>query len=111
MQKGIVNTFTGVKDRVQQTVSQKTPATPKTGDSLDQRTPKSKTESVPELIPPNTPSPELVEAAKADTATLELHSPTSSTQAQRVSEEKISLPVEEIAPPEEAPSSDPNQNS
>ncbi len=111
LQKGIVNTFTGVKDRVQQTVSQKTPATPKTGDSLDQRTPKSKTESVPELIPPNTPSPELVEAAKADTATLELHSPTSSTQAQRVSEEKISLPVEEIAPPEEAPSSDPNQNS
>jgi len=133
LQKGIANAFTGVKDRVQQTVSKKTPKTPKTGvttpapgksavDILNYRTPtpqqptESQAESVPELIPPNPPSPELVEAAKADTETLEPHPPIPSTQAQRRSEEKTPLSVEEIAPPEEAPPgqvppSSPSQNS
>ncbi|MBR8838817.1 MAG: hypothetical protein DSM106950_33645 [Stigonema ocellatum SAG 48.90 = DSM 106950] len=82
LQKGFSNTFAGAKQRVQQTVSEKTPFTPKpeitssapTKKSLveiiDERTsiPKqpteSKTESVPEAIPPHPPSPEVVEAEK-----------------------------------------------
>lgn len=112
--------FGGVKGRVQQTVSKKPPAPPAPPrvEIIDKTTPipeppaevvtvtpspeavtaavtttdtEAKTETVPEVIPPNPPSPELVEAAQAET------------------EEKQPIPVEEIAPdavlapPAEAP--------
>lgn len=114
LQQGLVSTFSGVKGKVQQTVSQ-TPTKPPTGTTptpvveiLDKTTPipekaaeeavvntdtESQTEIIPEVIPPNPPSPELVEAAQADAE----------------SEYKTPIPVEEIAPdavlapPAEAP--------
>ncbi|QMS87522.1 hypothetical protein HUN01_07980 [Nostoc edaphicum CCNP1411] len=129
LQQGLGNTFSGVKDKVQQTVSKKTPTTPKPEDIIsvisEQPTveiidktivipeqpveeivttdTEVKTESVPEAIPPHPPSPELVEAAQAD---LEI-------------EDKQPIPVEEIAPdavlapPAEPPSEQipPNQSS
>ncbi len=108
-QRGLGSTFSGVKDRVQQTVNKKTPINPAKGTTspapvvkpaveiLDKTTPipeqpaedaaaitdtEAKIESIPEAIPPNPPSPELVEAAQADAET----------------EEKQPIPVEEIAP-------------
>ncbi len=106
LQKGIGNTFTGVKYRVQQTVSRKTPATPKPTDkspveiidkrtSIPQQPTESKTESVPDLIPPNPPSTELVEAASSD-AEIERSLPPS-TQSETGSEEKTPPPVTEKA--------------
>ncbi|WP_017654466.1 Ycf66 family protein [Fortiea contorta] len=91
----IGGTFNGVKNRVQQTTTQKKPPTPKPEDItavlaeqaaveiIDNTTstPEAKTETLPEAIPPNPPSPELVEAAQADTET-----------------EKTPIPVEEVAP-------------
>ena len=101
----IGSTFSGVKDRVQQTISKKTPTTTKpediisvltekpTVEIIDKReqpatevvpTPETESliESVPEVIPPNPPSPELVEAA----------------QVHNDIEDKEPIPVEEIAP-------------
>ncbi|WP_375473388.1 Ycf66 family protein [uncultured Nostoc sp.] len=92
LQKGLGSTFSGAKDKVQQTVSKKTPTTPKPEDItsvlsekpaieiIDKTTPileppaeetvttdtEAKTESVPEAIPPHPPSPELLEAAQPD---------------------------------------------
>jgi Ycf66 protein N-terminus len=112
----IGSTFSGVKDRVQQTTSKKTPKTTKPEDIasvlteepaveiIDKREQpatevvspteiESLIESVPEVIPPNPPSPELVEAA----------------QVHDDIEDKERIPVEEIAPdavlapPAEAP--------
>ncbi|MBH8564074.1 hypothetical protein I8748_18100 [Nostoc sp. CENA67] len=117
LQQTIGSTFSGVKNKAQQTVSKKTAATPKpeditsvlseapTVEIIDKTTSisekstteavttdtEAKTESVPEAIPPHPPSPELVEAAQPET------------------EEKPPIPVEEIAPdavlapPAEAP--------
>lgn len=120
LQQSVGGIFSGVKDRVQQTVSKKPPAptAPPKVEIIDKTTPvpekpsevisptpspeavtvpvaeqpiEAKTEIVPEVIPPNPPSPELVEAAQPDT------------------EEKPPIPVEEIAPdavlapPAEAP--------
>ncbi|MEH2404639.1 Ycf66 family protein [Nostoc sp.] len=108
LQKGLGSTFSGVKDKVQQTVSKKPPTTPKPEDiasilaekptveiinkttSIPEQPAKktvitdteAKTESVPEAIPPHPASPELVEAAQAD---FEI-------------EDKQPIPVEEIAP-------------
>jgi hypothetical protein len=127
LQKGLGSTFSGAKDKVQQTVSKKTPTTPKPEDITSVLSEKpaveiidktivipeqpteetvttdteAKTETVPEAIPPHPPSPELVEAAQPD---LEI-------------EEKQPIPVEEIAPdavlapPAEAPPEEipPNQ--
>ncbi|WP_341529734.1 Ycf66 family protein [Nostoc sp. UHCC 0302] len=129
-QQGLGSTFSGVKDKVQQTVSKKTPTTPKpeditsvlreqpTVEIIDKTTATPEkpteeavtttdtelnTESLPEVIPPNPPSPELVEAAQPDTE----------------AEDKKPIPVEEIAPdavlapPAEAPPEEipPNQTS
>lgn len=107
LQKSIGNTFTGVKDQVQQTVSRKTSATSKPTDkspveiihkrtSTPQQPTESKTESVPEAIPPHPPSPELVEAAQANAETEEPHR-APPTQSEKGSEEKTPLPVEEKA--------------
>ncbi|AFZ23250.1 Ycf66 protein [Cylindrospermum stagnale PCC 7417] len=122
LQQSVSGIFSGVKDRVQQTVSKKPPAptAPPKVEIIDKTTPvpeqpsevisptpspeaeavtvpvaeqpiEAKTETLPEVIPPNPPSPELVEAAQPDT------------------EEKQPIPVEEIAPdailapPAEAP--------
>ncbi|MBD6618121.1 hypothetical protein FNW02_20405 [Komarekiella sp. 'clone 1'] len=108
LQQGIGNTFSGAKNRVQQTGSKKTPTTPKPEDItsvlaqpaveiIDKTTPipeqsvenagattdtEAKIENVPEAIPPNPPSPELVEAAQPDAEV----------------EDKEPIPVEEIAP-------------
>ena len=108
LQKGLGNTFSGAKNKVQQTVSKKTPTTPKPEDITSVMSEKpaieiidktivipeppaevtvtteteTKTESVPEAIPPHPPSPELVEAAQPD---FEI-------------EDKQPIPVEEIAP-------------
>lgn len=108
LQKGLGSTFGGVKDKVQQSVSQKTPTTPKPEnitsvlaekpavEIIDKTTAtpeqsaketfttdtEVKIESVPEAIPPNRPSPELVEAAQADAEI----------------EDKQAIHVEEIAP-------------
>jgi Ycf66 protein N-terminus len=109
-QRGISSTFGGVKSKVQ-----KKPTTPKpenitsvlaeqpaveiidkttaTPEELVTTDTESKTETLPEAIPPHPPSPELVEAAQADTEV----------------EDKTPIPVEEIAPdavlapPAEAP--------
>ncbi|MBD2771608.1 Ycf66 family protein [Iningainema tapete] len=100
-QTALGNVFSGVKDKVQQTVSKKTPQTAKTAvvraprvsEVVEQRTPTDKhsaeeaktpasvstvevkttvpdatTEDVPELVPPNPPPAELVEAALSDVA-------------------------------------------
>ncbi|MEH2136791.1 Ycf66 family protein [Nostoc sp.] len=108
LQKGLGSTFSGVKDKVQQTGSKKPPTIPKPEDiaSVLGEQPsveiidktivipeqpaeetittdtKTKTESVPEAIPPHPPSPELVEAAQPD---FEI-------------EDKQAIIVEEIAP-------------
>ncbi|MFN6473304.1 MAG: Ycf66 family protein [Nostoc sp. SerVER01] len=108
LQQDIGSTLSGVKGKVQQTVGQKTPTTTKPEDItsvlaekpaveiIDKTTAtpeqpaeetvttdtEAKTESVPEAIPPNPPSWELVEAAQPDTET----------------ENKERIPVEEIAP-------------
>ncbi|MBE9107433.1 Ycf66 family protein [Nostoc cf. edaphicum LEGE 07299] len=108
LQKGFGSTFSGAKNKVQQTVSKKTPTTPKPEDIISVISEKpaieiidktivipeppaeetvtteteTKTESVPEAIPPHPPSPELVEAAQPD---FEI-------------EDKQPIPVEEIAP-------------
>ncbi|MEH1887227.1 Ycf66 family protein [Nostoc sp.] len=108
LQKGLGSTFSGVKDKVQQTGSKKPPTTPKPEDItsvlLEQpaveiidktivipeqpaeetitTNTEAKTEIVPEAIPPHPPSPELVEAAQPD---FEI-------------EDKQAIPVEEIAP-------------
>ncbi|MBW4646328.1 MAG: hypothetical protein KME23_25615 [Goleter apudmare HA4340-LM2] len=97
LQQGIGSTFSSVKDKVQQVGSKQTPATPKPEDItsvlaeepaveiIDNTTPipeQPATEaSVPEAVPPNPPSAELVEAAQADGE-----------------EEKTPIPVEEVAP-------------
>lgn len=108
LQKGLGSTFSGVKDKVQQTGSKKPPTTPKPEDITsvlveqpaveiidktivipEQPAPQTittdteaKTEIVPEAIPPHPPSPELVEAAQPD---FEI-------------EDKQPIIVEEIAP-------------
>ncbi|MBD2681988.1 MULTISPECIES: Ycf66 family protein [Nostoc] len=109
LQQDIGSTLSGVKDKVQQTVGQKTPITTKPEDITSVLTEKpaveiidnttatpeppveetvsttdteAKTESVPQAIPPNPPSWELVEAAQPDPET----------------ENKEKIPVEEIAP-------------
>ncbi|WP_298911270.1 Ycf66 family protein [uncultured Nostoc sp.] len=108
LQKGLGSTFSGVKDKVQQTVSKKPSTTPKPEDITSVLTEKpaveiidktisipeqpaektvttdteAKTKSIPEAIPPHPPSPELVEAAQAN---VEI-------------EEKQPISVEEIAP-------------
>ena len=108
LQKGLGTTFSGAKDKVQQTVSKKTPTTPKPEDITSVLSEKpaieiidktivipeppaketvtteteAKTEIVPEAIPPHPPSPDLVEAAQPD---FEI-------------EDKQPIPIEEIAP-------------
>ncbi|MBW4615460.1 MAG: hypothetical protein KME21_19715 [Desmonostoc vinosum HA7617-LM4] len=99
LQRDIGSTFSGVKKQVKQPATEKTSkaAQPETVSSttkeqsvveiLDKTTPiptdtETKTEIIPEVIPPNSPSPELVEAAQVDVAT----------------ENKEPIPVEEIAP-------------
>jgi len=108
LQKGLGSTFGGVKEKVQQTVSQKPPTTRKPEnitsvlaeqpavEIIDKTTAtpeqsaeetvttdtKVKIESVPEAIPPHPPSPELVEAAQAGVEIVD----------------KQPIPVEEIAP-------------
>ncbi|MBD2386512.1 Ycf66 family protein [Cylindrospermum sp. FACHB-282] len=123
LQNGLGRIFSGVKDRVQQTVSKKppvpptptpTPTVPPAVEIIDKTTasPEPPTEAVtaaeteivpdvPDAIAPNPPSPELVAAAQPET------------------EEKQPIPVEEIAPdavlapPAEAPSAQmpPNQGT
>ena len=108
LQKGLSSTFSGAKDKVQQTGSKKTPTTPKPegitsvlaekpaveiidktiviperpAEETVTTDTEAKTESVPEAIPPHPPSPELVEAAQPD---FEI-------------EDKQPVPIEEIAP-------------
>jgi hypothetical protein len=108
LQQDIGSTLSGVKDKVQQSVGQKTSTTTKPEDItsvlteqpaveiIDNTTTtpeqpaqetvssdtEAKSESVPEAIPPNPPSWESVEAAQPDTET----------------ENKEKIPVEEIAP-------------
>lgn len=108
LQKGLGSTFSGAKDKVQQTGNKKPPTTPKPEDITSvlveqpaveiidktivipeepaQETittdTEAKTEIVPEAIPPHPPSPDLVEAAQPD---FEI-------------EDKQPIPVEEIAP-------------
>jgi hypothetical protein len=89
VQNSVANIFGGVKNKVQQTVGRKAPATSSaptvksTAEIIDKRTPiseqptESTPESVPELIPPNPPSPELVEAAQPDTEAVEQTPPPS----------------------------------
>ncbi|MHC5819824.1 MAG: Ycf66 family protein, partial [Nostoc sp.] len=95
LQKGLGSTVGGVKDKVQQTVSQKIPTIPKPEDIASVLTEKpaveiidkttvipeqpaeetvttnteAKIETVPEAIPPHPPSPELVKSAQADAET------------------------------------------
>ncbi len=125
IQNSLSGIFSGAKGRLQQTVSKKTPETPKTQETapkptekpavevIDNRTPtpeqpkdttsatadtEAKTESAPEAIPPHPPSPELVEEAKQSAA-----------EAEAIAQETEKIPVEEIAPdaelapPAEAP--------
>ncbi|MBN3948106.1 MAG: hypothetical protein HWQ38_17265 [Nostoc sp. NMS7] len=129
LQKGLGSTFGGVKDKVQQTVSKKTPTIPKPEDIASVLTEKpaveiidktivipekpaeetvttnteAKIETVPEAIPPHPPSPELVKAAQAD-ADIE--------DKQPISVEEIA-PDAVLAPPAETPSEviPPNQAS
>ncbi|MEH2178766.1 Ycf66 family protein [Nostoc sp.] len=129
LQKGLGSTFSGAKDKVQQTVSKKTPTTSKPEDITSVLSEKpaieiidktivtpeqppektvttdteAKTESVPEAIPPHPPSPELVEAAQAD---FEIE------DKQPITVEEIA-PDAELAPPEETPPEQipPNQGS
>ncbi|MEI1376002.1 Ycf66 family protein [Nostoc sp. UHCC 0926] len=108
LQKGLGSTFSGAKDKVQQTVSKKPSTTPRPEDITSVLAEKpaveiinkttsipeqpaektvttdteAKTKSIPEAIPPHPPSPELVEAAQAN---VEI-------------EEKQPIPVEDIAP-------------
>ncbi|MCC5638656.1 hypothetical protein LC593_23045 [Nostoc sp. CHAB 5844] len=107
LQQGLSSTLGGVKDKVQQSASKNPPAAKPTVEIIDKTTPVPEqsseevdattdtapvTESVPEVIPPHPPSPELVEAAQTE------------------SEAQPHIPVEEIAPdavlapPAEAPS-------
>lgn len=104
LQQKIVGTFSGAKNKVQQTGSKNIPTTSKPEDITsvlieevaveitDTTTPTPeeavKTEIVPEAIAPNPPSLELVEAAQADTEI----------------EEKAPISIEEIVPPAETPS-------
>ncbi|MFN6570112.1 Ycf66 family protein [Dendronalium sp. ChiSLP03b] len=110
LQQSIGSTFSGVKNKVQQTGSKKTPATPKPEDitsvlteapaveiidntivTPETPTEEAITESVPEAIPPHPPSAELVEAAQADTENKE-----------QISVEEIA-PDASLAPPAETP--------
>ncbi|MEH2024884.1 Ycf66 family protein [Nostoc sp.] len=127
LQKGLGSTFSGAKDKVQQTVSKKTPTTPKPEDIISVLSEKpaieiidktivipkqpaeeivttdtkAKTETVPEAIPPHPPSPELVEAAQPD---FEIE------DKQPISVEDI-VPDAVLAPPAETPpeATPPNQ--
>ncbi|WP_448265999.1 Ycf66 family protein [Nostoc sp. DSM 114159] len=128
LQKGLGSTFSGAKDKVQQTVSKKTPTTPKPEDITSVLSEKpaieiidktivipeppaeeittdteAKTETVPEAIPPHPPSPELVEAAQPD---FEIE------DKQPISVEEIA-PDAVLAPPAETPPEQipPNQAS
>ncbi|HYW18237.1 MAG TPA: Ycf66 family protein [Nodularia sp. (in: cyanobacteria)] len=115
LQGSLGNIFSGTKNKAQQTITKKTPETPKTEaktpvpaqkpvvEIIDRTTPtpekkvavatESPTEDVLEATPPNPPPAELVAAAQAEAET----------------EEKAPIPVEEIAPdavlapPAEAP--------
>ncbi|MBE9206369.1 hypothetical protein IQ244_07550 [Nostoc sp. LEGE 06077] len=108
LQQGLSSTLGGVKGKVQPSVSKNSPVEKPTVEIIDKTTPIPEpaieevpattdvaptTESVPEVIPPHPPSPELVEAA----------------QAHPEAENKEPIPVEEIAPdavlapPAEAP--------
>lgn len=107
LQQGFGSTFSGVKNKVQQVGSKKPSTTPRPeditsvlseqaaveiidktvptaespdGEVVDTVNTEAKTESVPEAVPPNPPSAELVEAAQA------------------AEEEKTPIPVEEVAP-------------
>ncbi|MEH2080850.1 MAG: Ycf66 family protein [Nostoc sp.] len=129
LQKGLGSTFSGAKDKVQQTVSKKTHTTPKPEDItsvlsekpaieiidktivIPEQPPEktvttdteAKTESIPEAIPPHPPSPELVEAAQPD---FELE------DKQPINVEEI-VPDAVLAPPAETPPEQipPNQGS
>ncbi|MBN3910859.1 MAG: hypothetical protein HWQ35_31280 [Nostoc sp. NMS1] len=129
LQKGLGSTFSGAKDKVQQTVSKKTPTTPKPEDIISVMSEQpaieiidktivipeppaeetvttnteAKTESVPEAIPPNPPSWELVEAAQPD---FEIE------DKQPISVEEIA-PDAVLAPPAETPPEEipPNQGN
>lgn len=123
IQNSLSGIFSAAKNRIQQTVSTKTPETPQPKEKpgveiLDNRTTtaqatpeaaldqptdtpvntEAKTESVPEAIHPHPPSPDLVEAAQEAAA-----------QAEQLAEKLEQIPVEEIAPdaelapPAEAP--------
>jgi len=106
LQQGLSSTIGGVKGKVQQSTTKNAPVEKPTVEIIDKTTPIPEpsseavsattdstptTESVPEVIPPHPPSPELVEAAQTE------------------SEDKPHIPVEEIAPdavlapPAEAP--------
>lgn len=127
IQSSIGGIFSGAKNRVQETVSKKTPETPQPTEKpsveiVDHRTvtneptpeasttleqptdtsvttdTEATTETVAEAIPPHPPSPELIEAAKE-----------AAVKAEEVAEKLENIPVEEIAPdaelapPAEAP--------
>ncbi|RCJ18028.1 hypothetical protein A6770_33335 [Nostoc minutum NIES-26] len=121
LQQSIGSTFSGVKNKVQQTGSKKTPATPKPEDitsvlteapaveiidntivTPETPTEEAITESVPEAIPPHPPSAELVEAAQADTENKEQIS-----VEEIAPDASLALPAE--TPPEQIPPS--NQSS
>lgn len=105
VQKGIGGMFSGVKDKAQQSLNQKTPQTTSAPtkpavEVVDNRTPlpeqpaavltsdtESKIEPVAEAIPPHPPSPELVEAAKEAAAAEEA-----------AIAELAKIPMEEMAP-------------
>ncbi|WP_392534319.1 Ycf66 family protein [Nostoc sp. C117] len=116
LQQNIGNTFSGVKNKVQKTVSPKTPTKTKPEDItsvlaqqpaveiIDNTTAiaeeaiatidtEAKTDSVPEAIPPNPPSWEVVEPAQLDSET---------ENKEQISAEEIA-PDASVAPPAETP--------
>ncbi|QLE58100.1 Ycf66 family protein [Nostoc sp. TCL26-01] len=85
LQQGVGSTFSGWKNKIQQPGESKTTAIPRLTDEPAEEvvtTTEPQAATIPEVIPPHPPSPELVEAAQVDTEV----------------ENKQPIPVEEIAP-------------
>ncbi|MBO3460328.1 Ycf66 family protein [Aetokthonos hydrillicola Thurmond2011] len=80
LQRSVGNTFGGVKDKVQQTASKKTPSPTPTPETPVATIKPPVDTTVPEAIPPNPPSPELVEAAQADAEVIEVKEITPNTE-------------------------------
>lgn len=99
LQRSIGNTFGGVKDKVQQTASKKTPSPTQAPETPVATTQPTADTTVPEAIPPNPPPPELVEAAQADAEVIEVKEITPNTE--------VSPPTEvqgDQTPPNPSPS-------